>query len=67
MSAELPNETAEFCPVRVLVLVGCGLERSGAVDERLREVLPAPQVNVNAVRQTNGYKVRILVNVALFP
>ena len=64
MSAELLDETAEFCPLRVLVLVGRGLERSGAVDERLREVLPAPQVNVNAVRQTNGCKVRIVI---LFP
>ena len=56
MSAELLDESAEFGLLGALALLGRGLEGGGAVDEGLRQVLPALQVNVDPVRQTIGCK-----------
>ena len=56
VSAELLDEAAELGLLGALAFLGRGLERGGAVDERLRQVLPALQVNVDPVRQTIGCK-----------
>ena len=56
VSAELLDEAAELGLPRGLALLGGGLEGGGAVDEGLRQVLPALQVNVDPVRQTIGCK-----------
>ena len=50
MSAELLDEAAELGLPRRLALLRGGLECGGAIDEGLRQILLALQVNVDPMR-----------------